>query len=283
MYNTKKEVAIMKIGYQGVPGAYSEMACIQVFPREKHVGFEDFPTLMKAVEDEAVDYALIPIENSTTGIIYRTMDLLRYNQLIADYETYVKIDHCLISIHGNRVDQIQEVYSHPEALSQCLNLFKEQTNLNALSYRDTADSVALVKKLNIHTAGAIASKRAAEIYKLEILEEGVQDNKTNTTRFLAFRKNTDSFVQGNKVTLYFETSHEAGGLVKVLNVLGNHEINMLDIQSRPLQDSLFKYGFFVELDGRLDDLIMKEIKSSTSYLKIIGSYNKGHMPTNDSQ
>lgn len=264
----------MKIGYQGVAGAYSEMALIQVFGKQdERYGYDEFKALMDDLSIGKLDYALIPIENSTTGIIYRTMDLLRYHDLIADFETTVKINHCLIGLEDARLEDIDEVFSHPEALSQCQNFFKTHPQMTQTGYVDTAKSVEYILKLNDPKKAALASSWAAQLYQVPTLEHDVQDKKENTTRFLAFRKQDGIYALGNKMTLYFEIDHQVGTLASVLDYFKEHHINLLNIQSRPIENKNFKYGFFI--DAKVDnDFDLETFSQLVSSYNILGLYKE---------
>ncbi len=174
----------MKIGYQGVHGAFSEMALIQFFGEEgyQQVNFSEFTDMFKAVDEGEIDYGMFPVENTTTGIISRTYDWFQHYDVHAVGEVVVPIHQNLIGFPGTSLEEIKEVYSHPEALSQCEGFFDENRTAKAHVYDDTALSVKYIKELGDKSKAALASERAAEFYGMEIIKPAVQDNINNMTR-----------------------------------------------------------------------------------------------------
>ena len=275
----------MKVGYQGVPGAYSEVATINFFGKDGYesIGYDNFRSLIKDLANKSIDYAVIPIENSTTGIIYRTMDLIRHNNIFAIGEVYVPIQHQLISFSDSSFEDIVDVYSHPEALSQCNYFFELNEQLNPVTWKDTSESVGYIKRNNLKNSAALASKRAAEIYDMKIIRENVQDISTNTTRFLIFQNQVEVPENANKTTMYFQVSHTPGALLSALQVFADEKLNLINLNSRPLgNENIFQYGFFVEIDEKLNSTNMEnaleKIKPHVILTNIIGSYLKGEIP-----
>lgn len=275
----------MKVGYQGVPGAYSEVATINYFGKDEYIsiGYDNFRTLIMDLSNNSLDYAVIPIENSTTGIIYRTMDLIRHNNIFAIGEVFVPICHQLIGFPNANFENITDVYSHPEALSQCNNFFEYNEQLNPVSWKDTSESVGYIKRNNLTNFGAIASKRAAEIYKMKILKENIQDISHNTTRFLIFKNSFKVPKNANKTTIYFQVNHSPGALLSALQCFADENLNLINLNSRPLgNEDIFQYGFFLEIAESLESENMKrtleKIKPHVTLINIIGSYPKGKIP-----
>lgn len=266
----------MKVGYQGIEGAYSETACLQFFGNHASlVGYNDFACLIEALKDDAVDAIALPVENSTTGIIFLTMDLVRSEtQLYILGETYVTIDHCLMAKEPISLSEISLAYSHSEALKQCSRFLKSHGIL-PLPYEDTASAARFISQNGKKGECAIASRSAAKQYQLYIIQSHIQDIAANTTRFLIFSKRKN--LQGDKTTLYFETPHRPGALLKILNLFAVHSINMTSLHSRPAMDhSLFEYGFFLEVSANLLDEkyrgICDHIQQFTDYVNFMGVY-----------
>lgn len=275
----------MKVGYQGVPGAYSEVATLNYFGKEGYeaIGYDNFRSLIKDLSNNSLDYAVIPIENSTTGIIYRTMDLIRHNNIFAVGEVFVPIRHQLIGFPEASFEEITDVYSHPEALSQCNYFFEYNEQLNPVSWKDTSESVDYIKRNNLKNYGAIASKRAAEIYDMKIIRENVQDISYNTTRFLIFKNSFEIPEDANKTTMYFQVKHNPGALLSALECFANEKLNLINLNSRPLgNENIFQYGFFIEIAESLRSEAMERtleaIKPHVTLTNIIGSYPKGEIP-----
>ena len=275
----------MLIGYQGVEGSYSEMAC-GTFAEDESYEMKGYPTFKALVDDlmrDRVDYIALPVENSTSGPITRTIDLMKYLEVDAVEEIYVKIDHALITRKPVAIGDLTEVYSHPEALEQCYSYLSSHPHLAVREYSDTADAVRMVKAADDPTVAAIAGSHAAEMYGMHVVRENISDNPYNTTRFLFFRKAEKPRLKNtNKTSLYIETDHSTGSLNGILNIFSSHGINLLNLTSRPIQHKPFSYGFFIDVekgtDGTLHDAL-EDIEAVSRYINILGTYQKGKIPS----
>ncbi|MFD2831508.1 prephenate dehydratase [Corticicoccus populi] len=276
----------MLIGYQGVPGSYSTVAC-QKFMGENQdhtKGFLTFRLLVDALLNDEVDYIALPVENSTSGPITRTIDLMKYLDVEATDEVYVKIDHALITKHPIELSKITKVYSHPEALEQCYTYLSQYPNIEVLEYRDTAGAVEMVKNSKDETIASIAGSHAAEMYDMTVIRENISDNPLNTTRFLFFKKKNGRInrVQ-DKTSIYIETGHSTGSLSDVLQIFKKHENNLVYLMSRPIQAKPFSYGFFIDVDSGLGNAAfsraLEELKEICTYINILGSYPEGIIPS----
>ena len=262
-----------KIGYQGVYGAYSSMAALAYFGDDNNfTGFDNFPPIVDALEKGDIDFGVFPVENSTTGQIYRTLDLLKYqDDFFAIGETLVDVHHNLISFEDTDISKLRYVYSHPEALSQCLKFFKEHPHITPISYEDTAKSVSYIKNLQDRQNGALASSLAAKSNDMKILVPSVQDMEENKTRFLIFKKvenkldEIDTISEYEKLTCYFETKHKVGELSKILNIFSKSNYNLLSLHSRATKKNSFEYGFFV--DVYCNDISVNQLKNTIDILK----------------
>lgn len=276
----------MLIGYQGVPGSYSTVAC-QKFIGENQgqtKGFLTFRLLVDALLNDEVDYIALPVENSTSGPITRTIDLMKYLDVEATDEVYVKIDHALITKHPVELSKITKVYSHPEALEQCYTYLSQYPNIEVLEYRDTAGAVEMVKNSKDETIASIAGSHAAEMYGMTVIRENISDNPLNTTRFLFFKKKNGRINQvQDKTSIYIETGHSTGSLSDVLQIFKKHENNLVYLMSRPIQAKPFSYGFFIDVDSGLGNAAfsraLEELKEICTYINILGSYPEGIIPS----
>ena len=268
----------MIIGYQGVSGAFSETAVRNLFGDKEYEdrGYSDFISLLGDVENGVVDYAVIPVENTTTGIIARTYDHLQSYRIHAVGETVVPIRECLIANPGSKIEDIREVYSHPEALSQCQELFKEYPNMTPHAHEDTALSVSYIRDTKDPTKAALASELAAETYGMEILLPNVQDNNVNMTRFLCVTARDEQPKDANKISLRMVTSHTPGALFNALGIFASKNINVLKLESRPIFGRVFEYCFFLYFAGNLKDPDVAEALRRLEYdcteLNIFGNY-----------
>ncbi|SJZ95748.1 prephenate dehydratase [Anaerorhabdus furcosa] len=270
----------LKVGYQGEHGTFSEIAVCQYYKNIEieQRSYKNFIDILNDLESGVLDTALLPVENSTTGIIYRTYDLLASRDVFAIGEQNVRIQENLIGIQGSKIEEIKEVYSHPEALGQCTGFFNTHPWMKPVSYQDTAKSVEFIKECNDPTKGALASYLAAEYYDCPILEKNVNDNALNTTRFLCVCKGERIVENANKISMYFVVNHEPGALYEVIKIFAENHLNMLKLESRPIQGRLFEYCFYIDFDGSLDNPVVQEViakvKGHCVEMKCLGSYRK---------
>lgn len=269
-------MSVIKVGFQGVKGAYSEEALIQFFGDVvepiTHKTFED---ICIALEDDAIVYGVLPIENSSTGAITDVYDLLnKYNCYIVG-ETRVKVNHHLMGIPGSTLDDIQDVYSHPQGFEQSkdyLNAF----DWKLIPYYNTAKSAEYVMQQNRKHIAAIGSKKAAQIYGLDILADHINSNHQNTTRFVILGKSLNSDPTCNKISVVLSTPHKAGALYHVLKHFAENEINMLKIESRPVGHTPWEYNFYIDFKGNVNDTTIKDALDHMSkdchHFKLLGNY-----------
>lgn len=274
----------MKVAYQGVPGAYSEAALRLHFgPDAEPLGFAFSEQVFDAVEDGRADAGFVPVENSIAGSVGVNTDLLLERKVFAVAEAYLPIDHCLLGRPGERLEDLTAVYSHPIALAQCRD-FLNSRKLRAIPDYDTAGAAELVAQRRIAGEAAIASKRCAEVYGLEVLASDIQSVKGNFTRFLAFRRENDgrAALKAEKTSLAFSVHHHPGALLECLKLFADHAINLTKLESRPIPSNPFEYSFFVDFLGGTDDAAVKaavaELRAAARAVKVLGSYPLAERP-----
>ena len=262
--------------YQGVPGAYSYIAMQRYFGENvSNFAVPTWREAMEAVKDGKADYAVLPIENSTAGIVADVYDLLQeYNNYIIA-ETYVKVEHALLGLPGTNLDAVKVVYSHPQGLMQCEH-FLAQHDWQQISQTNTAGSAKKVLEENDPTHVAIASEEAAKVYGLEVLKRGVNDLDNNTTRFVIVT-NTRKFVKNaQKMSIVFETKNETGTLYNLLSHIIYNGLNMNKIESRPIEGRAWEFRFFVDFEGNIDDApvmnALRGIEEEAVSIKLLGNY-----------
>lgn len=280
----------MKIGYQGIPGSYSE-ATLQDYLKRRNVvdqdkidiiQYDNFNDLVDDVATESLDYIVLPIENSTTGLVTRAIDLLRYQDVVAIGEQYQSVNHILWGIAGAKIQNITQVYSHPEALSQCRQFFSSHPLIQPAVYDDTANAARFVAEQKDPHLGAIASERAGQLYGLEALDNNIIDEQGNTTRFLIIKKQKQdvNLMTGNHLYLYIETLHEPGSLSKLLQVFDTFHCNLEALNARPIKNHPFQYGFFIEVDLSGITSTFGELKmcleEHSEYIKLIGRFERAN-------
>lgn len=275
----------MKIGFQGVHGAYSEMAAKEFFEKEnyEYIGLENFEDIFKSVVNQQLDYGVIPIENSLAGSIHKNIDFLNKYSLKIIGEVYFRVEHNLLGTYDSTLTDIKEIYSHWQALAQCEDsIHKYLPESKVEEFFDTAGSAKYISEQKDKTKGAIASKLASEVYGLKILKSNFEDNKNNYTRFVVISRNySDLKNETNsayKTSITFSGNSVAGFLYSILKSFATRNINLTKIESRPIPEKTWDYFFYVDFEGRFDDencrRALDEIKEITPDLKILGSYER---------
>ena len=266
-----------KVVFQGVEGAYSHAASMAYFgDSAEYFHVPNFEEVMKAVAQGEADFGVLPLENSSAGQVGDVYDLLtRYdNTIVGEY--YLPVRHCLLGLKGANINEIQTVYSHPQGLMQCAKFLNEHAEWQQISQANTAVSAQKVIKENNPKTAAIASATAAKLYGLEILEEGINDNKTNTTRFIIVCNKKIYCKEASKISIMFEIPHESGSLYTILSHMIYNDLNMTKIESRPIPEQPFEYRFFVDFEGNLADAAVENallgINEEVARLKILGNY-----------
>jgi len=276
----------VKVAYQGEPGAYSESAVYYYFGSSAQpVPCRNFSDVFRNVELNKTEFGIVPIENSIEGSVNAVYDLfLKYDPKVCG-EIILKITHCLIANPGTKLEDINVIYSHPQALGQCRS-FLETLNCELISTYDTAGSVKMIKEQKLLNSGAIAGERAAEIYGMNILARDIADNPNNYTRFFVLSK-TDAPPSGNdKTSVIFSTKHVPGALYQALGEFAKRNINLTKIESRPTKRRPWEYNFYLDFEGHRSEEKCAEalegLRRKAVFVKILGSYPKAQEPPNSS-
>ncbi|KAL3518489.1 hypothetical protein ACH5RR_021078 [Cinchona calisaya] len=282
----------LRVAYQGVPGAYSEAAAGKAYPNCEAIPCDQFEVVFQAVELWIADRAVLPVENSLGGSIHRNYDLLLRHRLHIVGEVQLPVHHCLLALPGVRKKFLSRVISHPQALSQCEHtLTKMGLNVARESFDDTAGAAEFVAANNLRDTAAIASARAAELYGLSVLEDGIQDDSSNVTRFMMLAREpiiprTD---RPFKTSIVFAHDKGTSVLFKVLSAFAFRNISLTKIESRPhrsrpirvVDDDVgtakhFEYMFYVDFEASLAEVraqnALAEVQEFTSFLRVLGSY-----------
>lgn len=265
----------MKVSFQGEPGAYSEQAVFNYYGKVETVPCESFDVMFDSVVSGVSDAALAPIENSLAGSIHQNYDLLLRHDLHIVGEYFLRVRHCLIGMPGARMEDIKTAISHPQALGQCAAYLRGK-GIKPETVYDTAGSVKMLKASGAMDTAAIASKRAAELYGMQILEEGIEDNQENFTRFLAVQKQAVVPSGEAKTSIVFTLKNVPGSLFKAMSVFALRDIDLTKIESRPLQGKPWEYLFYIDLIGSTqDEAVQRALDHLTEYavtLRVLGSY-----------
>lgn len=274
----------MKVAFQGEAGAYSEQAVFNYFGQVETQPCESFDAVFDAVVSKECKAALIPIENSLAGSIHQNYDLLLRHNLHIVGEYFLRVQHCLIAMPGVKKEEIKKAISHPQALGQCAGYLRG-LGIKAEQVYDTAGSVKMLKESGAGDVAAIASKRAAELYGMQILEEGIEDNAENHTRFLAVGRESTVPKEEAKTSIVFTLKNQPGALFKALSVFALRDIDLTKIESRPLQGSPWEYLFYIDFIGSMyDDVSKRALDHLGEYavtLRVLGSYPRFRGDSND--
>lgn len=265
----------MKVSFQGEPGAYSEQAVFNYLGNVETVPCESFDAMFDAVVSGISDMALAPIENSLAGSIHQNYDLLLRHDLHIVGEYLLRVQHCLIANAGVKKEDIKKAISHPQALGQCAAYLRSH-GIKAEQAYDTAGSVKMLKESGARDTAAIASRRAAELYGMQILEEGIEDNAENYTRFLAVGREATVPTSEAKTSIVFTLKNQPGALFKALSVFALRDLDLTKIESRPLQGKPWEYLFYIDFIGAThEDITRRALEHLGEYavmLRVLGSY-----------
>ncbi|XP_021719717.1 arogenate dehydratase/prephenate dehydratase 1, chloroplastic-like [Chenopodium quinoa] len=281
----------VRVAYQGIPGSYSEDAALKAYPNCETVPCDGFEAAFKAVELWLVDRAVIPIENSVAGSIHRNYDLLLRHRLHIVGEVQLDVNHCLMGLPGIRKEDLKRVLSHPQALDQCEKTLSD-LGLIRISAADAAGAAQVVASERERDTGAVASARAAAIYGLNILEERIQDDDDNVTRFMILAR--EPIIPGTdkpyKTSIVFSLEEGPGVLFKALAAFALRNINLTKIESRPqrkrplriVDDSnkgspkYFDYLFYIDFQASMAapeaQFALGHLQEFASFLRVLGSY-----------
>ncbi|MBO6793162.1 MAG: prephenate dehydratase [Balneolaceae bacterium] len=283
-HQNENDASHVSVSYQGTDGAYSHLAAQRHFDeRFEHVdcyGYDTFKDAAKALIDGHVDYALLPIENTTAGSINDTYDILGESNLHIVGEEIIKVVHCLLAVEQVEVSQIRRILSHPKAIEQCTNFLAKLPRCKVESYLDTAISAKKVMDDGDLSQAAIAGAHAADHYGLQVIAHDIANQKENFTRFVVVSKEDVSVdVQiPTKTSLMMVTSHKEGALVECLNALHRHGINICKLESRPKINEPFRYSFYVDIEANTSDpnteKALEALANEAVELKVFGSYAK---------
>ncbi|MBN2186795.1 MAG: prephenate dehydratase [Dehalococcoidia bacterium] len=268
----------MKVAFQGEMGAFSQDAAVKLFSEDIDflpcISLKD--TFQAVVEDEVV-FAVIPVENSQAGSINETYDLLLTYSLNIFAEAILRISHCLMALPGEDLGDIRTIYSHPQALAQCQE-FLGKLSAEIIPSYDTAGSAKMIEEKQLKQCAAIAGRRAAGIYGLEVLASEIENNVNNYTRFFAISKQKAKPAGRSKTSLVFTAKHMPGALYSILGIFATRNINLTKLESRPSKSKPWEYVFYADFEGHLDGEVyqeaLKELKREATFVKILGSYSQ---------
>lgn len=266
-----------RVVFQGTDGAYSQAAMHKFFSKDVnsfHV--QTFRDAMEAIEEGSADFAVLPIENSSAGMVSEMYDLLEEFENYIVGEVILPINHYLVGTENTTLESIERVYSHPQALMQCSKFLDRHGSWQQIGAANTAVAAKKILNENDPTQAAICSEHAAEIYGLKILEEKINHNHNNSTRFIVVTNQKIFLKKAQKISICFEVAHESGTLYHLLSHFIYNDLNMTKIESRPIEGKTWEYRFFVDFEGNMGDAAVKNairgLREESKSLKILGNY-----------
>ena len=263
----------MRLAYQGEPGAYSEAAALVFSPHAETLPCKTFDEVFDAVVQNRATHGVVPMENSIGGTIHRNYDLLVDHDLTITGEVELDVVHCLQALPGTKIEEVKVVYSHPQALAQCEHYLKD-LGVAVEAVYDTAGGAKLVAEQRLKGAAALASRRAADVFGLEVLQEAVQDFEFNITRFFVIGGAAPA--DANKTTIVFALPSTPGSLFKALSVFALRDINLSKLESRPIRGRPWEYLFYVDIDARRDELplarALTQLGEFAKWSRVLGTY-----------
>ena len=269
----------IKVGYSGVPGAFSYIASKKAYPDGELVAFPDFESAYKACENGEIDVVVLPIENSFAGEVGTVMDLTFQGSLKINKVFDLEVTQNLLGLKGANKGDIKRIISHPQALNQSRD-FINKHGYEVEEFSNTALAALEVIRRGDKSIGVIASKEVAELYGLDILESHVNSLNNNTTRFACYsrvdRIPNKETKMGEHFILVYTVINQAGALAQTLNIIGSHGFNMRNVKSRPMKELMWNYYFFVEVEGNANSEdgreVINELKTVCDRLKLVGTY-----------
>ncbi|MBQ7203979.1 MAG: prephenate dehydratase [Eubacterium sp.] len=242
----------LPIACQGVDGAYSEKAAKKLFDNPEVVFFKQFENVFEAVNQGKARFGVIPVENSTAGSVHEAYDLIMKYRFFVVGACELKIEHCLCAKPDTKYESIENVYSHPQALSQC-NVFLKHFDFTGINFSNTAAAAKYVAESKKKNIAAICSAEAAKQFGLKILKKGIQNVTNNTTRFIVISKELVIDDNADKISLIFSAPHRTGSLYRVLGRFSMTGLNLTKLESRPVANGKFDYFFYADVLGRVTD------------------------------
>ena len=268
----------MRVAYSGVNGAFAHIAARRIFPDAKLVSYPDFLSAYDAVEAGECDCAVLPMENSYAGDVTQVVDRAYEGRLFINGIYDLAIDQNLLALPDAKIEDVRQVVSHPQALTQCGEYLKKK-GWDLIPATNTAVAACRVAEEGRKDLAAVASAETAALYGLKILEKNINQSRNNTTRFAVFSPVENRPTgEDNHFIMFFTVKNEAGSLGKAVSVIGRNGFNLKALKSRPTKNANWEYYFYVEGEGSLHSeagtRMLEELKETCSAIKILGSYGR---------
>lgn len=266
------------VACQGVAGAYSQIACTKLFRVPDITYYSSFEDVFYAIEHGLCEYGVLPVENSTAGIVNKIYDLLVQHNCYIVRSVRLKVDHCLLTKPGTRLGDIREIFSHEQAINQCAGFLKGLDGVKVTVVPNTAMAAKMVARSERNDVAALASHSCAQLYGLECLRSSVQDKGNNYTRFICISKNLEIYPGADRTSIMCVVSHRPGSLNKVLSRFAALGLNLQKLESRPIPDRDFEFRMFMDFDASMysEELIqvLGEMENLCEDFRYFGSYSE---------
>src|SRR6059036_464734 len=261
--------------YQGAAGAFSEEGALALFPDAEHRPLPSIRKVFEAVEVGRARWGLVPLDNSQAGSINETYDLFLRHGLHLVGETIVRVDHALLALPGSAIDDLREVISHPQAIAQCEE-FLSALEATVRAEYNTAGAAKRIAEERLERTAAIASRRAAELYGLEVLADRIQTYPDNSTRFGALSRDPASLADPDKSSLVFGVGHVSGSLYRCLGALAERHLNLTKLESRPRPGRPWEYVFYADVDSAAaaPEMVdaLEAMSEHATFTRLLGTY-----------
>lgn len=267
------------VGVCGVEGAYSQIACERIIKNPLIMYFNSFEGVFSAVENGLCQYGIVPIENSTAGSVKKVYDLMIRKNFSIIRSVRLKVDHNLLAKHGTKLEDVKEIFSHEQAISQCSEFLKTLgKDVKITAVENTAMAAEMVAKSSRTDVAALCSRSCMELYSLDCLRRNVQDQQSNFTRFICISKNLEIYPGANRTSIMLATAHKPGALYRILARFYALGINITKLESRPIPDRDFEFMFYFDLETSVYDRefiqIICELSANTEDFTYLGSYSE---------
>lgn len=266
------------VACQGAEGSYSNMAADKVFPITNIMYFKDFEGVFGAIEKRFCEFGVLPIENSSAGSINEVYDLMRKHHFYIVRSVKLHIKHNLLSKKGVDIKNIKEIYSHEQAIAQSSVFLKSLKDVKITVVSNTAVAAKIVKESERSDIACISSKECVELYGLSVVKSNIQDKENNYTRFIVIAPELQIYEKSEKISIFVNLPHQAGSLNKILNKFAILGLNLTKLESRPLPDSIFEFGFYFDFDAEIENIVVQnllaELDLNTEQFLFLGCYRE---------
>ncbi|KXL53352.1 P-protein [Anaerotignum neopropionicum] len=266
------------VACQGVEGSYAERACTKLFAMPNTMFFNNFESVFNAVEMGLCQYGVLPIENSSAGSVTEVYDLMVRHKFYVVKSIKLHINHALVGKKGTKLSDVKEIISHDQALQQCSEFLKSLPNVKVTVFENTAMAAKYVAECDRSDIAALSSPECAKLYGLDIVQEDVQNNQNNYTRFICIAKNMEIYAGANKISLMLSLEHRPGSLHEMIGKVACHGLNLCKLESRPIPGKDFEFRFYFDLDGSVFSphvlTLLKDMEQSAEKLSFLGCYSE---------